>query len=152
MISTVGVKYNTDFLNQHWLVINRRLLCPNIFAQTNDDLFIDSIYISLQWRHNECGSVSNHQTHGCLLNRLFRRWSKKTSKLRVTELCAGNSPGPVNSPHKWPVTRKMFPFDDVIMWSHHGVNIYTKFRTRLSVNIRWQHGKGKAVFWPRHNE
>ena len=25
--------------------------------------------------------------------------------------------GPVNSPHKWPVTRKMFPFDDVIMGS-----------------------------------
>ena len=25
--------------------------------------------------------------------------------------------GPVNSPHKWPVTRKMFPFDDVIMFS-----------------------------------
>ena len=24
--------------------------------------------------------------------------------------------GPVNSPHKWPVMRKMFPFDDVIMW------------------------------------
>ena len=23
--------------------------------------------------------------------------------------------GPVNSPHKGPVTRKMFPFDDVIM-------------------------------------
>ena len=27
----------------------------------------------------------------------------------------GNSPGPVNSPHKWPVTRKIFPFVDVIM-------------------------------------
>ena len=25
--------------------------------------------------------------------------------------------GPLNSPHKWPVTRKMFPFDDVIMWN-----------------------------------
>ena len=24
--------------------------------------------------------------------------------------------GPVNSPHKWPVMRKMFPFDDVIMY------------------------------------
>ena len=24
--------------------------------------------------------------------------------------------GPVNYPHKWPVTRKMFPFDDVIMF------------------------------------
>ena len=39
----------------------------------------------------------------------------QTSKLRVTGLCVGNSPGPVNSPHKGPVTRKMFPFDDVIM-------------------------------------
>ena len=28
--------------------------------------------------------------------------------------------GPLNSPHKWPVTRKMFPFDDVIMpWRRH---------------------------------
>ena len=24
---------------------------------------------------------------------------------------------PVNSPHKWPVTQKMFPFDDVIMFA-----------------------------------
>ena len=28
---------------------------------------------------------------------------------------------PVNFPHKWPVTRKMFPFDDVIMWYVHAV-------------------------------
>ena len=27
--------------------------------------------------------------------------------------------GPVNSPHKWPVTRKLFPFDDVIMIAVH---------------------------------
>ena len=71
---------------------------------------------SLHWRHNDHDSVSNHQPHDCLLNRLFRRRSKKTSKLRVTGLCAGNSPGPVNSPHKGPVTREKFPFDDVIMW------------------------------------
>ena len=73
-------------------------------------------FVSLRWRHNGPDSVSNHQPHDCLLNRLFRRRSKKTSKLRVTGLCVGNSPGPVNSPHKGPVTRKMFPFDDVIMW------------------------------------
>ena len=70
---------------------------------------------TLQWRHNDYDSVSNHQPHGCLLNRLFRRRSKQTSKLRVTGLCVGNSPGPVNSPHKGPVTRKTFPFDDIIM-------------------------------------
>ena len=46
----------------------------------------------LEWRHNGRDSVSNHQPHDCLLSRLFRRWSKKTSKLRVAGLCAGNSP------------------------------------------------------------
>ena len=45
----------------------------------------------------------------------FRHRSKKTSKLRVTGLCVGNHRWPVNSPHKRPVTRKIFPFDDVIM-------------------------------------
>ena len=49
-------------------------------------------------------------------NRLFRRRSKKTSKLRATGLCAGNPRGPVNSPHTWPVMWKMFLFDDVIMY------------------------------------
>ena len=45
---------------------------------------------TLQWRHD--GRVSNHQPHDCLLNRLFRRGSKKISKLRVTGLCEGISP------------------------------------------------------------
>ena len=75
-----------------------------------------SITFPLRWRHNGCDCVSNRQPHNCWLNRLFRCRSKKTSKLRVTGLCAGNSPGPVNFPHKWPVTRKMYPFDDVIMY------------------------------------
>ena len=70
---------------------------------------------TLQWRHNRRDGVSNRQPHDCLLNRLIRRRSKKTSKLRVTGL--GIHRGPVNSPHKWPVTRKMFPFDDVIMYT-----------------------------------
>ena len=38
------------------------------------------------------GAIANHQPHYCLLNLLFRRRSKKTSKLRVTGLCEGNSP------------------------------------------------------------
>ena len=45
-----------------------------------------------QWHHNEHDSVSNHQPYDCLLDCLFRRRSKKTSKLRVTGLCVGNSP------------------------------------------------------------
>ena len=40
--------------------------------------------------------------------------------------------GPVNSPHKWPVTRKMFPFDDVIMPSRpisQAATSYVRYRT-----------------------
>ena len=90
-------------------------------------------FTTLRWRHNGLDSVSNHQPPGCLLNRLIRRKSKKTSKLCVTGLCAGNSPGtgefsaqmasyaenvsiwwrhhewPVESPHQWPETRKVLP-------------------------------------------
>ena len=73
---------------------------------------------TLRWRQNGRDSVSNHQPGHCLLSLLFERRSRKTSKLRVTGLCVGNSPGPVNSPHKGPVTRKMLPFDDVIMVKH----------------------------------
>ena len=46
---------------------------------------------SLQWRHNGHDGVSNHQPYDCLLNRLFRRRSNKTSKPCVTGLCEGNS-------------------------------------------------------------
>ena len=71
---------------------------------------------SMRWHHNESDGVSNHQAHGCLLNRLFGHRTKKTSKLRVTCLCEGNSQVTGDSPHKGPVARKIFPFDDVIMW------------------------------------
>ena len=98
-----------------FLKIRIRILAIDCIDVNILNVYRPSVDRALHWRHNDHHSVSNHQPHGCLLNRLFRPTSKKTSKLRVTGLCAGNSPGPVNSPHKGPVTRKMFPFDDVIM-------------------------------------
>ena len=56
------------------------------------------------------------------------RRSNNTWKLRVTGLCAGIHRGPVNSPHKWPVTSKMFPFDDVFM-----IMLFSKTPTRLAI-------------------
>ena len=50
------------------------------------------VWDTLHWRHDGHDGVSNHQPQHCLLNHLFRRRSKKTSKLRVTGLCEGNSP------------------------------------------------------------
>ena len=67
------------------------------------------------WRHNERDDFSNHQPHHCLLNRLFRRWSKKTSKLRVTALFAGKSPGTGEFPAQMASNaEKVF-----IWWRHH---------------------------------
>ena len=70
---------------------------------------------TLLWCHNGRDGVSNHQPHNCLLNRSFRRRSTNTSKLRVTGLCAGNSPVTGEFPAQMASYAEMFPFDDVIM-------------------------------------
>ena len=71
---------------------------------------------ALQWRHNGCDNVSNHRPHDCLLNRLFRRRSKKTPKLRVTRICAGNSPGTV----EFPAQMASYAENVFIWWRHNG--------------------------------
>ena len=71
--------------------------------------------MSLQWRHNGRDGVSNHQPHDCLLNRLFRRRSKKVSKLRVTGLCEGNSP----VTGEFPTQRASTAESVSIWWRHH---------------------------------
>ena len=58
----------------------------------NGCVVLSCVVVTLQWHHNGWDGISNHQPHDCLLNRLLRRRSKKTSKLCVTGLCAGNSP------------------------------------------------------------
>ena len=70
---------------------------------------------TLQWRHSGRDSVSNHRPHDCLLNRWFRRRSKRTSKLRVTGLCAGNSPGTGEFPAQMASNAENVS----IWWRHH---------------------------------
>ena len=72
-------------------------------------------HTTLRWRHNDHAGVSNHQPHSCLLNRLFRRKSKKTSKLRVTGHCAGNSPGT----GEFPAQMASYAENVSIWWRHH---------------------------------
>ena len=74
---------------------------------------------ALRWRHNGRDSVSNHQPHDCFLNCLFRRRSKKTSKLRVTGLCARNSPGT----GKFPAQMASNAENVSIWWRHHELAI-----------------------------
>ena len=76
-------------------------------------------FISLQWRHNEGDGVSNHQRVVCLLKRLFRLRSKKTSKLCVTGLCGGNSP----VTDEFPAQRASNTESLSIWWRHHVILI-----------------------------
>ena len=90
------------------------LVRRHLYIETSSRRPIDS---SLQRRHNGRDSVSNHQPHDCLLNRLFRRKSKKTSYLRVTSLCAGNSPGTGEFP-----TQMASNAENVSIWWRHHVS------------------------------
>ena len=69
----------------------------------------------LRWRHNGHNSVSNHQPHEYLLNVYSHADQRKHQSSASLAFVQGIHRGPVNSPHKWPVTQKMLPFDDVIM-------------------------------------
>ena len=69
--------------------------------------------------------------------------------------------GPVNSPHKWPVTRKRFPFDDVIMKTRGTASSKTTPGLRLNaktvlpcmgiittvLSISWYSYTGKSASW-----
>ena len=72
----------------------------------------------LQWCHNGHDSISNHQPHDCLLNRIFRLRSKEISKLLVTGLCAGNSPGTGEFPAQMASNTE----NASIWWRHHARN------------------------------
>ena len=95
---------------------------------------------SLQWGHNRRDGVSNHQYLDCLLNRLFRHRWKKTPKSTSLAFVRGIHRWPVNSPHKGPVTRKMFSFNDVI--------IYWECATSFILNLFFRKHKDMFVSPP----
>ena len=70
---------------------------------------------TLRWRQNGPDGVSNHQPHDCLFNRLFSLRSTKHQSSAPLAFVRIIQRWPVNFLHKAPVTRKIFPFDDVIM-------------------------------------
>ena len=73
-------------------------------------LKVSPIMHTSYWRHNGCDSVWNHQPHDCLLKRFLRTRSKKQQSSASLAFVQGIHRRMLNTPHKWPVTRKMFPF------------------------------------------
>ena len=88
----------------------------------------------LQKRHNEQnGVLYRRQLHYFPpSNVCFGAHQGKKSKLGVTGLCEGNPLVSGGFPHKAPVTRKMFPFDYVIMLHAYKINKHVN-KHRVSI-------------------
>ena len=116
------VKFNWPLFTRRLILIHfliEKLLCydPNI----NE---------TLQWRHNERDGVSNRQPHDCFFSTFYSDADQRKHQSSASlAFVRGIHRGPVNSPHKWPVTPKMFPFDDVIM------NLFP--RAHLTISELW---------------
>ena len=102
---------------------------------------------SLRWRHNGRHSVSDHQPHDCLLNCLFRRRSKKTSKLRVAGLCAGNSPVPGEFPAQMASNA-----ENVSIWWRHHVSIFISKPWKSEGAMTVSSNSPNGVPWLRLNQ
>ena len=90
----------------------------------NSIFYIKTFWWTLQWRRNERDGVSNHQAHDCFLNRLSRRRSKKTSKLRVTGFCGGNSPVTGEFP-----AQRASNAENVSIWWRHYNKMFQTYNT-----------------------
>ena len=103
----------SQFLNWQVIISWGTVWRSQVISQSND--YPVQSRLSLQWRHNGRDSVSNHQPHDWLLNSLFKRRLQKTSKLRVTGLCARNSPGTGEFPTQMASNEENVS----IWWLHH---------------------------------
>ena len=109
----------------HWPPVMRKCRIPKMF--TFDSCILTIVYSTV----HSCADQRKYQSSSSLA---FvwgtRRW-------------------PANSPHKWPVTRKMFPFDDVIMkinklgWTAYSASNYGT--VNLSYNS--MHGLVSHLIW-----
>ena len=96
--------------------------CQPIFAFLPYFYRPDDILSAVQWRHNEHDGVSNPSLTSVYSTVHSRRKSKNQDTYQIKRQSSaslafvrGNSRSPVNAPHKGPLTRKMLPFNDVIM-------------------------------------
>ena len=100
--------------------------------------YVDNIANTCRWRHNERDSVSNRRRLGCLINHLFRRRSKKTSKLRVTGLCEGYPPVTGGFPSQRASNTKSVS----IWWCHHVSTLWclpSSFNHTKKSHVCWWH-------------
>ena len=117
LISTRALFQHAEASIYKYITEHRKTYVQSIYHNTYSSTFENSMKGSLKWRHDERHGASNHQPHDYLVNRLFRRRSKKTSKLCVTGLCVGNSP----VTGEFPAHRASNAENVSIWWRHYDI-------------------------------
>ena len=138
-----AVEIQSQNINQTIIVsIKRSRNIPVLAPDGLNSLGTHICTFALHWRHNGHDSVSNNQPHHCLLNRLFRRTSNKTSRLRVTGLCAGNSP----ETGEFPVQMASNAENVSIWWRHHGTEYSLVYVMVCLFGVKPVH-EATVTFW-----
>ena len=110
------------------VLVPTMIACP-LGPHSNSCNFASRGVYQLRWRYNDRDGVSNHRRLDCLLNHLFRRRSKKTSKLRVSH---------------WPLWgeftghRASKAENGSTWWRHHG-NLYHGIKDVESIFTKMSH-------------
>ena len=90
---------------------------------------------SLQWRHNECNGVSNHQpqiVYSTVYSGADQRKHESSASMAFVQ---GIHRWPVNSPHKGPVMQKLCLFDDIIMCCGNSAGVQTDWYWMLNWSL-----------------
>ena len=99
-----------------------------------------NMLISLHWRHNDDDGVTSLTV---VYSTVYsdadqRKYQSSTSLAFVRRIHRG--------PHKWSVTRKMFPFDDVIMMQYTHVVVFTEVVLHNKHNLVRQNAKKRKQY------
>ena len=120
----MGMGFTQPFRHVIWIKIWEwdQFVTPGLLPQIREFIVTEHCHAwyrgaALQWRHNGNDGVWNHQPYHCLLNCLFGRRSKKTSKLRVASLWVRNLPGTGEFPAQMASNAENVS----IRWRHHGL-------------------------------
>ena len=107
---------NSDSANNSHISDNGFPVTNRYFNARLNNTILHIASTAFGWRHNGSDGVPNHRRLDCLPNRLYRRRSKKTPKLRVTGLCEGNPPVTGGF-----LSQRVSNAENVsILWRHHG--------------------------------
>ena len=118
MSHSVAIIVNVVF---HLCLIAEPNILIHIFKHGDDKTAIKCKYLNCYyWSHYDdviMGTIASQITSLTIVNSTVYSDADQSKHQSSASLAFvwGIHRGPVNSPHKWPVTRKMFPFDVVIM-------------------------------------